>query len=100
MNWTISETNTKGQLVIPKSMRDALGIRPNSPVRIAVCENAVHIEPIVGVVPLKKHRSNLERVLLATQGAWGPATKVELAAEKKRDALERREAKRLYDQVW
>jgi AbrB family looped-hinge helix DNA binding protein len=99
MNWTIASTNTKGQLVIPKSIREALGIRPNAPVRIAVCENAVHIEPLVDVVPLRKHASKLMRVLRETQGAWGSASTQETTNDKKQAALERKQAKRV-SRVW
>ncbi len=65
----------KGQVVIPKALRDQLGIAPGDEVDVSVDDNAVRIEPVrpdaalrgslrgLGLTALleSEHRSELER---------------------------------------
>ncbi|MDO8573178.1 MAG: AbrB/MazE/SpoVT family DNA-binding domain-containing protein [Candidatus Daviesbacteria bacterium] len=70
---TIVTPNIKGQIVIPKKIRDGLNITKNTPLNIRVVDNGIHIHPIAEVITNaeedKRHRVLLQ-ILKETQGAW------------------------------
>lgn len=65
--------NIKGQIVIPKKIRDGLNITKNTPLNIRVIDDGIYIHPITEVVTNaeedKRHRVLLQ-ILKETQGAW------------------------------
>lgn len=65
--------NIKGQIVIPKKIRDGLNITKNTPLNIRVVDDGIYIHPITEVVTNaeedKRHRVLLQ-ILKETQGAW------------------------------
>lgn len=71
MNYgVISQTNSKGQLVIPKNYRDALGINPSVPLQIILKADGLYVRPIEQLVT-KYAGSDLYLELLDnTAGAW------------------------------
>jgi antitoxin PrlF len=50
---TSRRVGPKGQVVIPKALRDALGIRPGDEVDFALADGAVRVEPVRDDRPLK-----------------------------------------------
>lgn len=70
---TIVTPNTKGQIVIPKKIRDGLNITKNTSLNIRVMDDGIYIHPITEVVTNaeedKRHKVLL-RILKETQGAW------------------------------
>lgn len=70
---TVVTPNTKGQIVIPKKIRDGLNITENTPLNIRLMDDGIYIHPITEVVTNaeedKRHRVLL-RILKETQGAW------------------------------
>lgn len=48
-----SKVGPKGQVVIPKVMRDQLGIRPGDEVTFSLADGAVVVEPVRGRPPLR-----------------------------------------------
>ena len=70
---TIVTPNTKGQIVIPKKVRDELNITQNTPLNIRIMDDGIYIHPITEVVTNaeedKRHRILLQ-ILRETQGAW------------------------------
>lgn len=48
-----SKVGTKGQVVIPKAMRDRLGLRPGDKVTFELEGRAVKVEPATSAVPLR-----------------------------------------------
>lgn len=68
----IVEPNSKGQIVIPFKIRQALGITPDTPLSIFMRGEGVYIQPIKGIITSSDSDSNeayLE-VLKRTQGSW------------------------------
>ncbi len=90
MNNVIARTNAKGQFVLPVSMRNALGITPETNLHVSLEDRVITITPL----PHKpfQTKKSLYEILKSTQGAlagddW-PATEarqreIEIAAAKK-----------------
>ncbi len=57
-----SRVGPKGQVVIPKAMRDRLGLRPGDQVTFELEEGAVRVEPVSGATPLRGRLSGLDLV--------------------------------------
>jgi bifunctional DNA-binding transcriptional regulator/antitoxin component of YhaV-PrlF toxin-antitoxin module len=74
-NITISNTNSKGQLVIPQEMRKQLAISPNVPLQIMIRGNTIHITPIQSVLTLDDTQADTSylEILKKTQGSWKDA---------------------------
>ena len=93
---TIVTPNTKGQIVIPKKIRDDLIITEDTPLNIRIMDDGIYIHPITEVVTNaeedKRHQV-LMRILKETQGTWANdkefnkrqkrMRKMEIAAAKK-----------------
>ena len=92
----IVESNQKGQIVIPKKMRDDLEITPNTPLNIIVRGGGIYIYPVEAVLTKEDskdmNKAYLE-VLRKTRGILGPKPyyksekarrKMELDASRKR----------------
>lgn len=47
MIWTAT-VSSKGQLTIPKSVREQLGIEPGTRVLVTLCDGKVELEPVSG----------------------------------------------------
>lgn len=71
----IVKTSSKGQIVIPKKIRQMLGIKPGKKVFIQVVDQHVEISPIPDD-PVKALRGILK---------GGPSLAEELLAERKKD---------------
>ncbi len=80
---TITQPNAKGQIVIPKKIRDSLGIDTNSYLSIVASENALHIYPVELISSKPLNRTAYLKLLKQNRGRWGPATKEEIEREKK-----------------
>ena len=78
----ITQVNEKGQSVIPKKIRQALGIGKNAHINWVLSGRMVYVEPVKQIVGLQDRQSFLE-ILKKTQGSWGPATKEDIEWEKK-----------------
>lgn len=92
----IIQANAKGQIVIPKHIRETLQIDQKTYLRLITRGSVIYLEPIkefVGAESQKLRNQLFLKVLQRTQGAWGPETKAEKVLEKKRRALESRASK-------
>jgi len=71
---TITKTNTKGQMVIPKNIRDVLGIDYNIPLNIIVKGAGFYVYPIrkimIGNGNDEDIDSSYPEILNKTRGAW------------------------------
>ncbi len=90
---TITKTNQKGQIVIPKTMREELGIDAGVPLNLALKDNGIYIHPVDEVFASKGGESSYLDILEKTQGAWAKEDwttlkkkrrKIELSASRKR----------------
>ncbi len=67
----IVSTNTKGQLVIPKAMREQLSITSDSKLYIVLRGNSIYISPIQDVITRAEVESSYIKLLEKTRGTWG-----------------------------
>lgn len=93
----ITEPNSKGQIVIPKKIRDELNITENTPLNIRVMDDSIYIHPITEVVTNteedKRHRVLL-RLLEETKGIWANDKDFD-KRQKKMRTIEIKAAKRM-----
>jgi len=83
--------NTKGQIVIPKTIRKALSIDETVMLSIKVTGNSIHITPVKHFISPEETESSYVELLKKTQGAWGEKvenekqkSQIELHASSKR----------------
>lgn len=67
---TIAKSNQKGQIVIPKEMRKALGIDANISLNLILRGNGIYIYPVEEVITKTEGESSYLKILQKTQGAW------------------------------
>lgn len=68
---TIVTPNIKGQIVIPKKIRDQLNITQNTALNIVGDGKTIHIHPIKGVTTASElDNGALYAILKKTQGSW------------------------------
>lgn len=88
---TIVEPNSKGQIVIPKAIRDELGITSDTPLNMIKRGGGIYLYPISDVVLKLEEIDSYTDLLRKTQGAWG---EVAWKDYQKRRRLEKKIAKR------
>jgi AbrB family looped-hinge helix DNA binding protein len=83
---TITTTNSKGQIVIPKAIRKALKISENVALYVSQRGGGIYIHPIQDVVLVEEaENKSYVKVLKEARGSWGEAD----AKEKKREEEKR-----------
>lgn len=66
----ITQTNDKGQLVVPKSYRDTLGINPNVPLQILLKTDGFYVRMIENVITKNTGSDLYLQLLDNTAGTW------------------------------
>lgn len=66
----IVEPNNKGQIVIPKQVREALGISPQTLLNLVVRGKGIYLYPVEEVVTKMEGESAYLKLLEQTQGSW------------------------------
>lgn len=66
-----TNANSKGQVVIPKAMRDKLRINEKVTLNIRVANNAIHIYPVSNVNLYSNEDGSYLKLLEKTKGKWG-----------------------------
>ncbi|MBX6334775.1 AbrB/MazE/SpoVT family DNA-binding domain-containing protein [Candidatus Saccharibacteria bacterium] len=93
MKNTTTNTNSKGQLVIPVEMRRELHINPDVMLHVQLAGGGIHIYPVADVITKTAAESSYGKLLEKTRGAWGTVdesdlsekrAKLEIAASKRR----------------
>ena len=86
-------SNSKGQIVIPKAIRDSLNITDGTVLHIKVMGGSISMVPIQGVISEFPSESSYGALLTKTQGSWKTEnwnklsekrSKIELESSKKR----------------
>lgn len=62
--------NVKGQIVIPKEVRDALGINANVPLNLVVRGGGIYLYPVEELVTRVESEDSYFKLLEKTKGAW------------------------------
>lgn len=91
---TITQINSKGQVVIPKAVRETLSITKDTLLKIVARGEGVYLYPVKEVAIGQGANDAYLKILEMAQGSWGPATKEEIAWEKKKRKLGLKAAKR------
>ncbi len=81
----LTRPNKKGQIVIPKSMRDSLGIDEHVMLNLMLSSGGIYLYPVEQVVTRFEGEGSYLKVLEKTKGSWG---KEDIAMDKKRSRLE------------
>jgi len=81
MEWIFATVSSKGQLVIPKEIREGLDIKPGTRVAISVENNRIILQP--------SNRRLVDQLCGITAG--GPSMTDELLAERRAEELRRDE---------
>src|SRR5713226_7344047 len=66
----IVEPNSKGQIVIPKQIRDMLGINTKTPLNLVIRGGGIYIYPIDEVYTRFEGENIYSKILNKTRGAW------------------------------
>lgn len=90
---TISQTNAKGQVVIPKEVRDCLGITPQTLLNIVLRGGGVYLYPVRDILTSEGEAFPYLKILEKTQGAWG-RDPLEVVSESKRRKFELKASQR------
>lgn len=89
----LTEPNKKGQVVIPKEIRDELGITEHTTLNLVIRGGGIYIYPVKEVLTKIEGESAYLKILEKTKGAWAnddwektekKRRKIEKAATKKR----------------
>ncbi len=89
----IVQPNSKGQIVIPKNVRDKFGITEEDSLNLVIRGDGIYLYPIRMVVPKITKTDAYSKILEKTQGAWvgdsweeteARSREIELDAAKKR----------------
>ena len=92
-NITISKPNSKGQVVIPKEIRDELGINSNVDLKITSVGRSIFMYPVTRVMTSADTDMPFPKILEMTKGAWAN-DKEDLKKARQKRALELAASKR------
>lgn len=90
---SFTNTNDKGQLVIPKDMRDALGIDSSVTLNLVLAGNGIYVYPVEEFITKSETESSYIQLLGKTKGSWASddfndteknRSRIELEASKSR----------------
>ena len=85
--------NEKGQIVIPKKIRDALGINSNVTLNIMQAGKGIYIYPVEEFVTKAEEESSYIQLLEKTKGSWGKK-EIDDASKTQRSQLELKASKK------
>lgn len=83
-----TNTNDKGQIVIPKEVRDALGINPSITLSLMMSGNGLYIYPVAEFITKADKESSYSQLLELTKGSWGNEEKSQVDTERSSVELE------------
>ena len=63
-------SNTNGQIVIPQKIREKLGIKQNTLLKLTLTGTSLILHPIVAVLTKSDSQQNYLEILIKTAGAW------------------------------
>jgi AbrB family looped-hinge helix DNA binding protein len=82
---SITSTNQKGQLVIPKEMRNELGINSSVSLSLVLRDNGIYIAPIEEVITKLEKEDSYFDLLAKTKGGWGKGHSWQKARKKRKE---------------
>ncbi len=79
----ITQTNDKGQLVVPKSYRDILGINPKVPLQLLLKTDGFYVRIIENVITANTGSNLYLQLLDNTAGAWADDSWIQTQVKRK-----------------
>lgn len=67
---TITTMGTKGQIVIPQKIREALAIDQSTPLQITLSTHGITIHPVIAVIRKVDQENSYSAILAKTKGTW------------------------------
>jgi len=67
----ITTTNSKGQIVIPKKLREALKITTGTTIQLSPKGNGLYLIPVKSILTIEDEENTYVNILKKTAGAWG-----------------------------
>ncbi len=80
---TFTTTNDKGQIVIPKDIRDSLSITSDVTLNITLAGDGMYIYPVEEFITKSDLESSYLDLLQKTKGSWGEDSDKQLKQQKK-----------------
>ena len=93
----ITQTNDKGQLVVPKNYRDTLGINPNVPLQLLLKTDGFYVRMIENIITKNTGSDLYLQLLDNTAGAWANDSWIQSANKRK---LIEKKASQLRKKSW
>ncbi len=84
----ITQPNKKGQIVIPKKIRQALGIGPDVSLNIVRRGKGIYIHPIEEVITKSEEENSYVEILKRTRGKWKDSNWEETRKKRRKKELE------------
>jgi AbrB family looped-hinge helix DNA binding protein len=85
---SFTTTNDKGQLVIPKDMRTALGMDSNTTLNVTLVGKGIYIYPVEEFITNAESESSYLHLLEKTKGTWGNEDEVGISQKRSEVELE------------
>jgi AbrB family looped-hinge helix DNA binding protein len=67
---TITTPNPKGQIVIPKEIRNQLGISSHTPLHLVPRGGGLYLYPVEQIITKHESENSYSQILQKTQGSW------------------------------
>lgn len=80
---SFTTTNDKGQIVIPKDIRDALSITSDVTLNITLAGDGMYIYPVEEFITKSDLESSYLDLLKKTKGSWGDDSDKQLSQQRK-----------------
>lgn len=91
----ITKPNEKGQIVIPKEIRESLGVGPDTQLHITMRGKGLYIYPIQDIIHIGDgEQSSYESILKKTKGKWASEKWADVRAERRKNELKASQARK------
>ena len=78
-----TKPNSKGQIVIPKEMRDELGIGTDITLNVSISGKGIYIVTVEEFIVSTETENSYLKLLEKTKGSWGDVDLVQVKKKKK-----------------
>src|SRR5579875_3193122 len=91
---SFATTNDKGQIVIPKDMRDALGIDSGVILNLVLAGNGIYVYPVEEFITKSETENSYTHLLEKTKGTWADEAWDEVEQRRSRIELDASKTKK------
>lgn len=84
----IVKPNQKGQIVIPKKIRETLNINQDVPLNVSLKGNSIYVSPIHSITNISNTSDSYLKILGKTQGSWQKENLTKLVKRRRKIEIE------------